>query len=30
VRLATGGVVAPWLVHTIYNASLVASALLAD
>lgn len=30
VRLATGGVVAPWLVHTIYNASLVSSALLAD
>lgn len=30
VRLATGGVVAPWLVHTLYNASLVSSALLAD
>lgn len=30
VRLSTGGIVAPWLVHTLYNASLVSSALLAD
>lgn len=30
VRLATGGVVAPWLVHTAYNAALVSSALIAD
>lgn len=28
LRLATGGVVAPWLVHTVYNAALVSSALL--
>jgi len=30
VRLGTRGVVAPWLVHTTYNAALVSSALLAD
>ncbi|MEZ4391046.1 MAG: CPBP family intramembrane glutamic endopeptidase [Polyangiales bacterium] len=30
VRLATGGVVAPWLVHTAYNAALVSSALFAE
>lgn len=30
VRLSTRGVVAPWLVHTTYNAALVSSALLSD
>jgi membrane protease YdiL (CAAX protease family) len=30
VRLGTRGVVAPWLVHTTYNAALVSSAFLAE